>query len=570
MRSVADALRTVPGLLIEEAGGPGGLTAVSIRGGEANFTLVLVDGLQVNDPTNTRGGSFDFANVDIASIERIEIIRGPESAVYGSDAMAGVINIITRRPTRQHEQRLTGEWGEDDFRRYSMGATGSVGELGYSLQLAQWDSGEPTQGSERDNDEAKLGLHWSPSADHKLQANYRYLDGNRKTFPEQSGGSEYAVSHELDKTGYTDETLGASWGWQISPDWNSALSASRFDHDEDYTSPGISPFSEIPPQLSKTTFTRDQYRWVNSLGVLKNVDVAVGADYRDEKGDSKGELVFDFASLPTDFSLDRSTKGVFLDVHSRVIPDLLLQGIARYDDPDDFDSQTTTKVGGEYSLTPMLSIAANWGEAFKLPSFLALGHGLVGNPDLLPETAESWDLGLRFSPTDNFLIDTTYFANDYKNLIDFDSELFTNVNRSGVDTSGVELQIDWTPIATLNLIGHATYTDIDVKEDVAPLLGRPSWTAGATALWQITAHWRAAADYQWTGDQHASSRHTGDTVIETLDDYNALDLNLAWQVLEWASVEVALDNVFDTDYQTAVGFPGPGRSVRIALTLSNR
>ena len=108
-RTVADALRTVPGLLIEELGGPGGLTAVSIRGGEANFTLVLVDGVELNDPTNTRGGSYDFSKLDMASIERIEIVRGAQSAIYGSDALAGVINIITLRSTETHQQRVRAE-----------------------------------------------------------------------------------------------------------------------------------------------------------------------------------------------------------------------------------------------------------------------------------------------------------------------------------------------------------------------------------------------------------------------------------------------------------------------------
>ena len=570
MRSVADLLRTVPGLLIEEAGGPGGLTAVSIRGGEANFTLVLVDGVEVNDPTNTRGGSFDFSNLDIASVERIEIVRGPESAVYGSDAMAGVINVITRRPTERHQQRLTAEWGEDDFRRYSVGATGSSGDLGYSLQIAQWDSGEPTEGSERDNDQAGIGLHWAPSNEHNLQLNYRYLDGKSKTFPEQSGGAEFAVSRELDHTDYTDETLGASWGWQIIPNWHSELSANRFDHDEAYRSPGISPFDQVPPQRSRTSFTRDQYRWVNSLRFLEKIHVAVGSDYRDEKGDSTGELDFAFGSLSTDFSLDRSSTGAFLDIHARVIETLFLQGIVRYDDPDNFESQTTVKIGGEYNLIPLVSMSANWGEAFKLPSFFALGHGLVGNPDLRPETAESWDLGLKFAPSEKLSIETNYFSNDYKDLIDFDSELFTNVNRRQVDTSGVELQISWLPRSNLNFSGHSTYTDIDVKDEAAALLARPDWTAGATALWKISSRWNAALNYQWTGEQHASSRYTGVTVIETLDDFHQLDMNLAWQILKWLSVEVAVDNIIDEDYQTAVGFPGPGRSARLALTLSNR
>jgi vitamin B12 transporter len=112
-RTVAQLLKTVPGVLVEELGGPGGLTAVSIRGGESNFTLVLLDGVAVNDPTNTRGGGFDFSRLNPASVERIEIVRGSQSAIYGSDALAGVINIITRRGVAGHRQQVAA--GGPDF-----------------------------------------------------------------------------------------------------------------------------------------------------------------------------------------------------------------------------------------------------------------------------------------------------------------------------------------------------------------------------------------------------------------------------------------------------------------------
>lgn len=568
-RNVADALRTVPGLLIEELGGPGGLTAVSIRGGEANFTLVLVDGVELNDPTNTRGGSYDFSNLDMASIERIEIVRGPQSAVYGSDAMAGVINIITLRSTTEHRQRARAEWGEDDYSHYALSATGSVGEIGYALQLAQRDTGEPTEGSERDNDVANLALDWSSPQAHKLRAHYRYLDGKRKSFPEQSGGPEFAVSRDLDKNSYTEYSVGGGWAWQVSGNWHSDLQASRFDLKEDYTSPGIEPFFAVPPQLSDTHFTRDQYRWINNLQFGDNLNIALGADYRDEKGDSEGELVFGGFGVPTDFSLDRSTTGAFLESHARVFPALLLQASVRYDDPEDFSSETTLKVGGKYDLTENLSLSANWGEGFKLPSFFALGHALIGNPDLRPETAESWDVGLQWTMADKILLDATYFSNEYKDLIDFDSESFRLLNREHVDTSGVEMQATWAATETLDLRGHATYTDIELKDEAAPLLGRPEWTAGATGIWQIGSQWRLSLDYQWTGEQNSSSWHTGSSVVETLDDFQQLSANLAWQPRDWVELELAVDNALDDDSETAVGFHGPGRSVRFVLILRN-
>ena len=149
-RNLAELLKTVPGLLIEEQGGPGGLSAVSVRGGEANFTLVLVDGVPVNDPTNTRGGGFDFSNLDSALVERVEIVRGAQSAIYGSDALAGVINVITRRPVEGHRQQLRLEVGEDDLLRYGLNAQGKSDAFEYSVELSSRDDGELVRGSERD------------------------------------------------------------------------------------------------------------------------------------------------------------------------------------------------------------------------------------------------------------------------------------------------------------------------------------------------------------------------------------------------------------------------------------
>ena len=239
-----------------------------------------------------------------------------------------------------------------------------------------------------------------------------------------------------------------------------------------------------------------------------------------------------------------------------MLPALLLQGSVRHDDPDHFSAETTTKLGAKYDLLERLSLSANWGKGFKLPSFFALGHALVGNPDLQPETAESWDLGLHWSPADRLLLDATYFSNDYKDLIDFDSELFLQVNRKQVDTSGIEMQASWTATDTPRPGGPRDVHRYRHPGQGGGTLGRPSWTAGATGIWQISSQWRFTLDYQWTGEQNSSSWHTGTSVVETLDDFQQVAANLAWQPRHWLTLELALDNALDDNSETAVGFKG--------------
>ncbi|MEH6570058.1 MAG: TonB-dependent receptor [Halioglobus sp.] len=568
-RTVSELLKSVPGVLVEELGGPGGLTAVSIRGGESNFTLVLLDGVAVNDPTNTRGGSFDFSRLNPASVERIEIVRGSQSAIYGSDAIAGVINIITRRGVAGHRQQLHVAAGEDDFDRYDLAASGVAGSVAYAVDLSSTDSGEPVPGSTRDAAQGGARIDWAPTEAHQFAISYRQLEGDTTSYPEQSGGPDFAVIDSLDVSDYRDQTLAISWRYDVSAAWSSHLRASRFDHEEGYISPGIFPFSEVPPNAADTEFVRQQLLWVNTLRFGPQYWMDLGADYRDEDGKSVGYLNFGGFELPTDFQLDRSSQGVFVQLNARPGDAVLIQGSIRHDAPDGFSDETTVNVGMHFDATDRMRLSANWGEGFKLPSFFALGHPLVGNPNLQPETSTNWDAGLAFTGDNGLHISGTYFSNDYEDLVDFDSELFINVNRDRVETRGAEIQLGWSRGAVLDLQAQITYTDIDVKQSTLPLLGRPEWRAGAVMIWAISPGWSTAIDYQWTGAQYASSLHTGQTVIEELDDYHRVDWNIRWSVSTHLSLELALDNLLDEDYQSAVGFPSPGRAARVGFTWRN-
>ena len=508
-RSLAGLLQTVPGLLVEEQGGPGGLSAVSVRGGESNFTLVLLDGVPINDPTNTRGGSFDFANLNTALIDRIEVVRGPRSAIYGSDAVAGVINIVTRQPEMGSRQSLVLEAGEDDFLHQSIALQGRGQTLDYALELGARDDGEPTPGSDRDADSASLRLGWSPNSVHYVSGSFRYLDGERSTYPEQSGGPALAVMDELDVTDYQDVLYSLRWRFDVTERWQSRLLASRFEHEETFVSPGIVPFTEVPPNAAETRFDRDQLQWVNTLRPMPDYVVNVGADLRSEDGESEGYLEFFGDRLPTDFELDRDSVGVFADVTARPLQPLLLQGSVRFDDPDGFASETTWQLGSRLDVLPELEIAANWGESFQTAQLLCPGASLVGNPDLTPESAESWDIGFTWRPSDDASIALTGFYNDFKDLIDFDDATFRNVNRNQVEALGAELQADWAPAPGFSLSLHATYTDLDVNEEDTTLTGRPRWSAGVVATGRIVMGLDTTLDYRYGGKQESASRHTG-------------------------------------------------------------
>ncbi|MBN7796368.1 TonB-dependent receptor plug domain-containing protein [Parahaliea mediterranea] len=565
-RNLGDVLRTVPGLLVEEQGGPGGLTVVSVRGGEPNFTQVLLDGVPLNDPTNSRGGSYDFGNIDIAGIERIEVVRGPQSVVYGSDALAGVINLISRDPGQAGAPTLRLAAGERGFRDYRLSAAGELDTLSAAVTLGRRESGEQVAGSTRDNDSANLRLAWTPGERHRVSAGYRYLDGERGAYPEQSGGPLLATTDALDTSDYTDETLSLAWDADWAGHWHSRVAASRFEHEESFVSPGVAPYAAVPPNAADTEFRRDLLSWVNTLVPAAGYRLNLGFDYRDEAGDSAGYLDYGFA-LPVNFELDRQTAGAFVDLHATPLESLVLQASVRRDEPDDYAGETTTRLGLRYQFHAGLALLANWGEAFKLPSFFALGHPLVGNPGLEPETGEGWDLGLQWRPSPALELGVTGFFNRYRNLVDFDPEAFVNVNRREVESRGSEWQLHWTPAETLSLHAQVTHTDLEVVGEDVELLGRPEWKAGAWLAWRLRPRWHSTLDYQWTGEAAAASLHSGATVVSELPDYHRLDWNLRWQARDNLGLELGVDNLLDEDYLTGVGFPAPGRTLRVAVTL---
>lgn len=562
--SLVDALRQVPSIWVEEQGGPGGLTAIALRGAEANHTLVLLDGVQLNDPTNTRGGAFDVNNINIDSIKRIEIIRGAQSAIYGSDALAGVIHIITIEPTETAQQNLSVAVGEDGYKTASFTTTGSLDNFGYAVKLQSKDAGEPIEGSSAENKEALVKLDWKQDAN-SVNFSFRYLDGEKTTFPEQSGGSLFAQVRDLDRSDFTDQNAALAWQWQVNEVWRSKVQGSWFNRQENLTSPGIAPFDAVPANGANTDFTRKNLSWVNTIGNEKSVWANIGAETKRESGDSKSYLDFGF-KMPTDFSLDRTIDSVFVNINGYVNEDLLIQASARRDDAEHLSPKDSVQGGVRYQINSDLSFFANAGQGFKLPSFFALGHPLVGNPNLKPELATTRDTGFEWA-ANNTSINISYFRNTYTNLIDFDSELFTNVNRTDIiDTRGVETEIHWhTQDNQWQLGAHASYADIDA---VHPLMGRPQVKAGATAVYNLNDNWQFNANYLWVDDRLAASRYTGDTVIETLDKYNRLDLGVKWKVNSQLTINLSIENLADENYMNDIGFPAIGRTGFIGANVN--
>src|SRR5688572_2453154 len=252
---LADILRRVAGVHIDQVGGRGGTGSLYMRGADPNYTLVLVDGVRVNDPTNARGGSFDFSTFDVADVERVEIARGPYSAVYGGDALAGVINIITRRAEFEQKKAhasLDAMGGAYNTREIALSAGGPVGDGNWTLGISDSHEGEQIRGNDFESQRISESYDTQFGQNTWLTLTARYAENERAGFPDDSGGYEFAEIRDTETRDGDEALIGANFTHYSGPATYS-LSVGYFDRNDHVESPGVAPGIRdpfgVPPSL---------------------------------------------------------------------------------------------------------------------------------------------------------------------------------------------------------------------------------------------------------------------------------------------------------------------------------
>jgi len=572
--SVVDLLRDLPSVHIQQSGGRGSVVSLFTRGAKPNFTLVLLDGVKANDPTNTRGGSYDFSTLDLNDIERIEFVRGPASAIYGSDAVGGVINIISRRGGDHLEAALTADGGSFGYAKIAGHVSGPVGGATANLGLSYTDNGMPVDGStlKGTNLDAALGL--PEIAGTAVSFNGRYGGSIATSFPDSSGGPRLAVRRTLDHRDIQEGVFGAHAKRDMSDWWNMALDYGFYDRGSNATSPGVAPSAQtpsgIPANGDNARFTRHQVTWTNRLQPLPGLDAALGADMQAEHGVDDGYLMFGPAKVPTHFAVNRTLWAGFAQARYQVTPAFTLSGSARYDDTGD-THHFSPQLRADYALADWgTQFQLSWAKAYKLPSFYALGNPIVGDPNLKPEEAENFEGGVSQKLWDFGVWKVEGFATNYRDLIDFRPGAIPKlVNLSTVHVRGIETSLELTyPVfgGTLTAAPRLSYTNARNQLTGASLRDVPSWLAGGSAIWRPTSDWTVSFDLNHVGRMVDNSVPTGDV---TLGGHTRADLAVAYQVLPNLNLHLGVDNVFDQHYEDVVGFPAPGAIVRggISATL---
>jgi vitamin B12 transporter len=547
--SVADVLRNVPGLTIIESGSIGTTTSVFTRGSNSNQTLVLIDGARGNNPFD---GRFDFANFLVDNIERIEVVRGSQSTLYGSDAIGGVINIITKRGEGTPRFGLFGELGSQESYRFGADASGAVNLLNYAVSVSRLgtdgffahDQYHNTTASGRG--EVKLGSSTT------LDISTRYFDAD-KDLPGIAGRGFNSTQEQEEESVF----LTARLKHLFAPWWDAHVMYSRGDVERNFRDRETASGSRLDTILDIAELQQN-FR-------IKEIDiVTLGFEWRQEEAEN---LSFGpFAPDP----LDRTRRNVAVFAQNVLQPleGLLIVTGWRYDDDNRFGSYNSLRASAAYLFKPTgTKIRGTVGTGFKAPSladlFLSIPPFSFPNPDLKPEKSESYEVGIEQSFWQERLrFEVTVFRLVFDDLIVFDFLTNSPQNINRAESEGIEAAFVVTPGWGLSARGSYTYMDArDLSRD-DQLLRRPRHQGAVNVNYSPIRPLNLNMAVTVAG----SRRDVDPMRFVNFDNngYTRVDLAAFWDlnvlrgILDRLRIYGRIENLTDEKYEEAAGFPAPG------------
>ncbi len=566
-RTVAELLRLVPGLSLASHGTRGGSTTAQIRGGDPNFTLVLLDGVALNDGTYPVGEVFNVEAMPADALERVEVVRGALSAFYGSTGLAGVIHLVSRTgPDAGLEAEAELAAGNAGLGRQRAALRGGSQRDGAQGRRFNLELGHEREAGRVADERFEL-LHLLGRFDtglgreSRLELATRVAAWDADDYPEASGGPVLG-SGELRTSEHRELSLGATLR---GPKQTASFAAYR--HELEAGSPAVG--FAVPASVADSRFTRLRLGWAASTRPRPKVSLAFGADVEHEQGNNTSTLLlppFPGGEVAGDYSLDRTATGAFAELLASR-GDLVFELSARVDLPR----------GGGAEISPRLGLSwrpgqgavrwrASFGQAFKQPSFFALASppALGGNPELEPERMVGGDLGVEAKLAPGLDVGLAVFAHTYRELVDFDFDRFLHVNRSRVEARGVEWSLAWRPRAGWGASAQLTWQEVEDAATGLTLRHRPAWTGGLELWGRPSPTTRLALGGSWVSRQRDEQIPVPER--EWVAGVLLWDLTGGWDFAGPWGLVARLRNLADEDYETRVGFPGPGRSFEAALS----
>jgi vitamin B12 transporter len=564
--SVAQLFRSIPGVTVIETGGPGGTTDVRLRGAETGHTLVLIDGVRVNDFATTRD-DFDFAQISPNDIERIEILRGPQSALYGSDAIGGVINIITRKPSPGTSASASVEGGS--YGTYAGRLSGSMsrGDLSLRLGGAYFKTDGFSRRGDPDDNEPDGTEKWAG----RVNATYAPADGPKVEVGVNAfhQASDYDSFSDPDAPYTVERTTISGFGRLTMPSTEGGVEHSMTAFFLDSGRDNLEPGGSLPVSRFDATSVGAEYQGTKDLGRLGSLLLGSRLEYETARNDAES-----VSSFPG-YESDRTLYAVYGLHQIEPRDDLYLTFGARYDGEIDGNGFLTGRATAAYAMPESeTTLRASVGTGAKRPTFYQIANNNYAaakypdedvDTDLQPETSVGVDAGIDQALLGGRVdLSATVFYNRFHDLLAFNSIAFPDGAYENIDraeTAGVEIEAT-ADILPGRLRAGASYTylysrDLDTGR---PLPRRPEHTAAV----DLTLILSERADLTLSGI-YVGERFNTSSATTPLPAYGRLDLSARYFLTPETEIFGRIENLTDADYEDPAGYNTTGLSAYVGL-----
>ena len=583
---VSDALQQVPGVVLAQNGSFGSVTSLFLRGGESRYTKVLIDGVAVNQS----GGYFDFSHLTTDNVERIEIVRGPASVLYGADAVSGVIQIFTKRGRGPLSLNAGGRGGTYGTIDGDLGLSGSSGAVAYSLAgAAHKTNGLYDFNNQYSNGTLSGSLDLSPRPTTNARLNARYTNAEFHYPTDFTGApvdtNSYRVQHRL--------TVGLDAGAEITPNASVRFLAGT-NEVSDLTEDIAVPFGATAQQHSADK-SRAHRRTAEARLALASGETGrlnLGAEYVWEGERNTGARgPVGVATSPTlQFDANRQTRGVYAELLGSPKRTVGYTAAIRLDDNSDYGTHTTYRLGASIPVLDDTRIRGSLSTAFNAPAFNQIRATLftVANPDLSPERGRSWEVGVERLLTDaRARISASYFSQRFDDLIQFESggpPTFVGryENLAQATSKGYEAELEVTP--SKDVSASASFTVTAPRVTAVSQAGGGSLVVGS-ALLRRPSHSGAASVTiappggtmsliaSYVGERPDVDFNQFPSPTVTLPAYVRVDASsesAIWRGEGGSSLSLTarIENVLDKRYETVLRYPAPGRTFLLGARFS--
>ena len=560
-RTLPEVLRPVPGLNIVQTGGPGGKTSVFMRGSNSNHTKVLIDGVDANDPS--QDGVFDFGQVLTSDIARVEVLRGPQSSLYGSDAIGGVVNIVTKQG--EGPARFSGMLEGGSFATFHQAGSlsGSTSRFNYSLNVDHFVADDTPvtpldllpPGRKRIDDSyenttlsTKLGANVTDTFSLDLVTRYT----NSTLF---FTGDDFSVFPSVPAANQSEQNAEQLF---VRGQMHLALFGDAFKNRvgvgyTNYRTTIQAPDTGfgLPPE-NVNHGDRIKFDWQGNIALAKGHTLVLGVEDQTDR------------LLQSPISADNGNVAGFAELQSEILHDLFAAASVRYDDNDRFGGKMTWRIAPSY-LVPAIGtkVKASYGTGFKAPSLTQLFvsfpvFNFFANPNLRPEESEGYDFGFE-QPLleDRIRIGATYFHNEIRNLINANATFTSLENIGEATTYGTEVFASVAITDRFEVRADYTYTVATDDRTGLELLRRPKHKASLKATWRPIDKLSISTTMLYIGSQVDGNRSFSIQRLNT-DPYFLVNLAAEYDVGKGVTLFARADNLFDRHYQDPTGFQRPG------------